>query len=856
MKKQIKKILSLILALTMAVGLIPAAFAETAAGAEPMTGTAEYYSTDAKKNVTGDYTYSDAWFFADPEERNDELALVSMQLAAAATDEATGKAFLSALGFGNTGAANYATENPTDCAYTWGTKSVSDGSSNATVVAIVFQSYAEDMVTKVKGWLQNMTVNGPAPEGEHFSYALAVNQIVSQVSALAGSGEVKFWITGFSRGGALANLLAQRLYAAGDVFAYTFESPATAAGGTANDYPSIHNYICLDDPVISIPPWGMIRYGEDFVLYDKADETLQKLLAGLVAGIPTRADYSIDRTDMVSMEGIPFDIPVLYNYQTVLGKLAAFIASNAGSLDGDTDLISEVTKSDLDLNTVVDYVQQLAENTTGARYKVTMALYALLSASFGENGDLPLTADDLYGLLTLLVPICIDPAYELDPALLPFIDEETLPVMKLIGYLSPLFALTEAVDTVKRSHSFDTEISRLKELIYGPAVKRIVDHVELTYRFPRAGESVDEDTWPAVPEDALYHVYHCVVCREDEDGWEGVYDNLPAEELTLRVELSTNEPDILFLCEDWTYLGTVSVNGEPVDADCISLEHLIDPDEGNRDFLIIEIPFTPEEGGSGRDGWDGWPFPMPAGSVTGKTPIRFPIRLNTGADVGSKASETVSEAAKPEDLPGQTPAAPAAPAVTEPAAAETPALPFADVTAASPYLTGIRYAAENGIMNGVSETEFDPDGTLTRAMFVTILGRMDKVDPADYTESSFTDVAPLGTWDYTPYVEWAAENGIVLGYGDGTFGPTDPVTNEQAVLMLQRYARYLGEEDDAIDAAVYPEGTTVSPWAADAVAWAYSNAIYPTETAAAPTAPAARGWMAQAICNFVGFLAD
>ena len=111
----------------------------------------------------------------------------------------------------------------------------------------------------------------------------------------------------------------------------------------------------------------------------------------------------------------------------------------------------------------------------------------------------------------------------------------------------------------------------------------------------------------------------------------------------------------------------------------------------------------------------------------------------------------------------------------------------------------------------------------------------------------------MGIWDYAPYVEWAAQNGIVLGCGDGTFGPADPVTNEQAVLMLRRYAKILGmEEDGALTYAIFPEGT-VSPWAAEAVSWAFGNAVY-ARTDANPNEAACRGWMAQVICNFVGYL--
>ena len=188
-----------------------------------------------------------------------------------------------------------------------------------------------------------------------------------------------------------------------------------------------------------------------------------------------------------------------------------------------------------------------------------------------------------------------------------------------------------------------------------------------------------------------------------------------------------------------------------------------------------------------------------------------------------------------------------------PAIMEEPAepdIPFTDVDAADPFYNAIVFAHKSGLMKGISDTEFDASGTLTRAMFVTILGRMDMIDPADWSDCPFSDCEPLGDWDYVPYVAWAAENGIVLGFGDGTFRPYDPVTNEQVVLMLQRYAEYLGCEITVPDIAF--EGA--SPWASAAVSWALANGVYPTEAETVFTAPAQRGWMAAAIYNLVGFL--
>lgn len=188
-----------------------------------------------------------------------------------------------------------------------------------------------------------------------------------------------------------------------------------------------------------------------------------------------------------------------------------------------------------------------------------------------------------------------------------------------------------------------------------------------------------------------------------------------------------------------------------------------------------------------------------------------------------------------------------------PAIADEPAepeIPFVDAAPGDPYYTAIVYAFRSGLMKGISDTEFGPSGTLNRAMFVTILGRMDQIDPADYDGCPFEDCEPLGDWDYLPYVAWAAEKGIVLGFGDGTFRPFDPVTNEQAVLMLRRYADYLGRETAAPEIAY--EGA--SPWASAAVAWAFADGIYPTETEAPFTSPAERGWTARAFYNLVGFL--
>ena len=121
-------------------------------------------------------------------------------------------------------------------------------------------------------------------------------------------------------------------------------------------------------------------------------------------------------------------------------------------------------------------------------------------------------------------------------------------------------------------------------------------------------------------------------------------------------------------------------------------------------------------------------------------------------------------------------------------------LPFEDVIAGDPLFETVRFVYENGLMNGVSANRFDLGGTLTRAMTPTILYRMEG-EPAEAFAGSFADV-PEGAW-YADAVEWGAANGILAGYGDGTFGPSDPVTGEQLAVILYRAAALRGDEANA-----------------------------------------------------------
>lgn len=152
-------------------------------------------------------------------------------------------------------------------------------------------------------------------------------------------------------------------------------------------------------------------------------------------------------------------------------------------------------------------------------------------------------------------------------------------------------------------------------------------------------------------------------------------------------------------------------------------------------------------------------------------------------------------------------------------------LPFTDVVPGAWYEDCVRYVYENGLMEGVADTLFDPDGTTTRAQIVTILYRLEG-EPAVTDGSIFTDVAE-GTW-YTDAVSWAAANEIVDGYGGGLFGPNDPVKREQLAAILHRYAVYKGYDvsiGENTNILSYTDFEQLSEWAIPAMQWACGTGI-------------------------------
>lgn len=142
---------------------------------------------------------------------------------------------------------------------------------------------------------------------------------------------------------------------------------------------------------------------------------------------------------------------------------------------------------------------------------------------------------------------------------------------------------------------------------------------------------------------------------------------------------------------------------------------------------------------------------------------------------------------------------------------------FWDVPNTSWYFDEADRATTLGIFKGTDVYCFSPDGKLTRAMFVTTLYRLIQSKDAGVTAQktqSFTDV-PDGQW-YSEAAAWAAENGIVLGYSDGTFRPEQNITREEMCVILDRLLDKIGKETDGTPKN-FADADSISAWAKESV---------------------------------------
>ena len=153
-------------------------------------------------------------------------------------------------------------------------------------------------------------------------------------------------------------------------------------------------------------------------------------------------------------------------------------------------------------------------------------------------------------------------------------------------------------------------------------------------------------------------------------------------------------------------------------------------------------------------------------------------------------------------------------------------LPFTDVTSGAWYEGAVRYAYLHDIMEGMSATTFQPNGTLSRAMAVQIFYNLEgQPDISDENLGYPYEDVNAQAW-YGDAVYWARITGVATGYGDGTFQPTDSITRQEFAQMLYNYAKYKDYDLSAEgDLSQFPDSGSVADWAEIAMEWANGNEL-------------------------------
>lgn len=151
---------------------------------------------------------------------------------------------------------------------------------------------------------------------------------------------------------------------------------------------------------------------------------------------------------------------------------------------------------------------------------------------------------------------------------------------------------------------------------------------------------------------------------------------------------------------------------------------------------------------------------------------------------------------------------------------------FDDVVARKWYFEAVDYMASEGYILGITDRCFGPEESMTRAAFVTLLGRMEGVEKRN-VQTQFKDV-PVNSY-YSGYVAWAVEQGITTGMTATEFAPNEPINRAQMATFLYRYAKSEGNDVSVVDPegalSQFPDGNALPKYSRDAFVWAVEQGI-------------------------------
>lgn len=181
----------------------------------------------------------------------------------------------------------------------------------------------------------------------------------------------------------------------------------------------------------------------------------------------------------------------------------------------------------------------------------------------------------------------------------------------------------------------------------------------------------------------------------------------------------------------------------------------------------------------------------------------------------------------------------------------TPPVPmsYPDIQTGAWYHDAVSFVHSKSLMSGFDDGSFRPEASTTRGMVAAVLYRLDGADTPNL--SDFQDVKPDAY--YANAVAWGASNGIISGYSADIFGPDDPITREQFIAMLYRYAAYKGHDVSArADLSAYTDAGALSAYAAENMKWAVAAHLIAgmTDATLGGSLPATRAQVACVLARF------
>lgn len=257
----------------------------------------------------------------------------------------------------------------------------------------------------------------------------------------------------------------------------------------------------------------------------------------------------------------------------------------------------------------------------------------------------------------------------------------------------------------------------------------------------------------------------------------------------------------------------------------------------NNVYLKIENGQIAIEGASSED-------VPPTDSAPSSPEEAPPVQSESAPSAPSTISGSSASSSKPS---GKTPAK------AEPEAPAKTILPFNDVTPENWYFDAVSFVTENKLMNGTSEESFSPDLSLTRAMLVTILHRIEGTPTAE-SNLIFKDVDK--DMYYAEAINWAKSTKIISGINESEFAPNNTITREHIALILYRYAnfrKYNTNVPNNVNIAQFNDFSKVSDYATDAIKYAISNELIKGDTSGNlnPSGIATRAEIATILQRFI-----